>query len=255
MGKDIQRIFYRRHLPHWQPPGATIFLTWRLYGSLPKSVLSRLDEERRLLRQQLLRTAELLADREMRHAKQLFALTDKLLAQAEHGPHWLRDPRLTQLVVDALFFHADRLYTLLAFVVMSNHVHVLLRPLPSTSAPDTDEVCYVPLARITQSLKGYTARECNRLLQRTGQRFWQDESYDHWVRNGAELERIVAYIESDPVRSSLVETPEAWRYSSAWERQFGRWRQGHREIRLPGDEGGGGETGASAYDSGEVVVE
>ncbi len=222
MPQDTQRIFYRRNLPHWQPPGATIFLTWRLYGSLPKDTLLRLEEERKILTQQPVRSGELPADRKIRHTKQIFALTDKLLAQATDGPHWLKDPRLAQLVVDALFFFHNQRYTLLAFVVMSNHVHVLLTPLPNQT--ESESISYVPLSKITQSLKGYTARECNRILQRTGQRFWQEESYDHWVRNGAELERIVAYIESDPVRSGLTETPEAWRWSSAWEHCYGRWQ-------------------------------
>jgi putative DNA methylase len=60
------------------------------------------------------------------------------------------------------------------------------------------------------------------LLKRVGQTFWQDESYDHWARDEAEVERIVAYIEGDPVRSGLVERPEDWRWSSAWERKWGR---------------------------------
>jgi putative transposase len=97
----------------------------------------------------------------------------------------------------------------------------LLRPLPLDPVGDSDPK-YVSLARITQSLKGYTAREANRRLGRTGQPFWQDESYDHWVRSEAELVRVVEYIESDPVRSGLTTWPEEWRWSSCWERSHGR---------------------------------
>ena len=56
------------------------------------------------------------------------------------------------------------------FVVMPNHVHVLLTP-------------RVPLEKITRVLKGYSAREANRILERVGRRFWQTESYDHWIRS------------------------------------------------------------------------
>ena len=52
----------------------------------------------------------------------------------------------------------------------------------------------------------------------------QDESYDHWARDGAELGRIVVYTEGDPVRSGLVASPEEWRWSSAWERKWGRMK-------------------------------
>ncbi len=64
------------------------------------------------------------------------------------------------------------------------------------------------------SLKRYTARECNGLLGRSGA-FWQPESYDRLVRNEAELERIVHYVEHNPVTAGLCERPEDWLFSSA----------------------------------------
>jgi putative transposase len=102
-----------------------------------------------------------------------------------------------------LFAEAElRLYRLGAWVVMANHVHLLIEP-------------SVPLARITKVLKGFTARRANQLLGRTGERFWQEESYDHWVRNEQEFYRIAAYIERNPVAAGLVEKPEDWAWSSA----------------------------------------
>ena len=72
-------------------------------------------------------------------------------------------------------------YQLRAYVVMPNHIHLLLLP-------------HVDLAVITRWLKGSTARRANQILSRTGQPFWQDESYDHWVRSESEMERVVRYI-------------------------------------------------------------
>jgi REP element-mobilizing transposase RayT len=85
---------------------------------------------------------------------------------------------------------------------MPNHVHVLLRP-------------QVPLAQITRWLKGFTARRANQLLGRGGQPFWQDESYDHLVRTDEELNRIIRYIEWNPVSAGLAAAPEHWPWSSA----------------------------------------
>jgi REP element-mobilizing transposase RayT len=85
---------------------------------------------------------------------------------------------------------------------MPNHVHVLILP-------------HVALPQITHWIKGTTAREANRLLGRTGELFWQDESFDHWVRNEREFHRIVAYIEENPVSAGLVATAEDWPWSSA----------------------------------------
>ncbi len=92
-------------------------------------------------------------------------------------------------------------FVLHAFVVMPNHVHVLLDPLAS-------------LAGITNGIKGASAREANRLLRRTGRPFWQDESFDHWVRSAAQFERVRNYIECNPVKAGLVARPEDWQWSS-----------------------------------------
>ncbi len=39
------QLFYQRHLPHYQPPGATLFITFRLAHSIPVEVLKQLAEE------------------------------------------------------------------------------------------------------------------------------------------------------------------------------------------------------------------
>ena len=69
--------------------------------------------------------------------------------------------------------------------------------------------------RLLKSLKGATAREANRLLGRTGEPFWQKESYDHYVRNRIEFEKIRTYIETNPVKAGLVRNPEDYPWSSA----------------------------------------
>jgi putative DNA methylase len=85
---------------------------------------------------------------------------------------------------------------------MANHVHALLEP-------------KVALARTTNAIKGVTARRANAILGRTGKHFWQDESFDHWVRNEAEFARIRSYIERNPVSAGLVARPEDWLWSTA----------------------------------------
>src|SRR3989454_7446964 len=77
---------------------------------------------------------------------------------------------------------------------MANHVHVLLEP-------------KIDVARITKGIKGVTAKEGNQILGRTGRRFWQDESYDHWVRSPSECDRIRSYIERNPVVAGFVGGP------------------------------------------------
>jgi len=53
------------------------------------------------------------------------------------------------------------------------------------------------------------------LLARTGQPYWQAESYDHSVRNDRESDRLKAYIENNPVKPGLVANAEDYLWSSA----------------------------------------
>jgi type I restriction enzyme R subunit/putative DNA methylase len=93
-------------------------------------------------------------------------------------------------------------YDLRAYVVMPNHLHLVLLP-------------KVPVPTITRWLKGSTARRANQILKRTGQRFWQDESYDHWIRSDSELQKIVRCVERNPVTAGLVSWESEWPWSSA----------------------------------------
>ena len=88
-----------------------------------------------------------------------------------------------------------------AFVVMPNHVHLLLTP-------------QVEVPKLLRSLKGITAKRANQALGLTGA-FWQEESYDHVVRNGKEFDSIRGYIEENPVRAGLAAVAEAYPWSSA----------------------------------------
>ena len=88
---------------------------------------------------------------------------------------------------------------------MPNHVHAVLRPLPGWT-----------LSRILKSWKGYTAREANKLLQRTGEQFWQTESFDHLVRNDEDMYRCCNYTTTNPLNARLSARPEEWKWSSVY---------------------------------------
>ena len=88
---------------------------------------------------------------------------------------------------------------------MPNHVHIVLWPMPNYT-----------LSNILQSLKSYTAREANKLLNRSGLDFWQRESFDHWIRNDEENARCCSYVVHNPVKARLCAKSEDWKWSSAW---------------------------------------
>ena len=172
---------YRRRLPHFQPDGEYLFVTWRLHGSLPVAP----------------------ADVIYATPGHAFAAQDRALAQ-RRDTLWLSDTSVARHVADTIRDgeRKQRFYESQAWVIMPNHVHLLILP-------------QVALPKITHWIKGRTAREANRLLGRASAPFWQHESYDHWMRSQKELHRIAAYIEENPVSAGLAATPEDWLWSSA----------------------------------------
>ncbi len=120
------------------------------------------------------------------------------------GPVWLQDSRIASVIADALHYGESvrQIYHLHAWVIMPNHVHVIFEPRTAVSS-------------IMQWLKGRTARLANRILARTGTTFWQDESFDHWVRSPDELQDLISYIENNPVKAGLADSPSQWPWSSA----------------------------------------
>jgi putative transposase len=173
---------YERRLPHFHPDHTWLFLTWRLWGSLPAK-------------------ADSVIYATPRHA---FVAQDPILDCRATGPRWLLDPCVADLVADGILI-GDRerhFYRLGAWVVMPNHAHLLILPL-------------VPIPVLMRWLKGSTARKANQILGRTGHPFWQDESWDHYLRSSTQIERTTAYVEQNPVSAGLVNSPECWRWSSA----------------------------------------
>ena len=177
---------YEHRLPHLHPEGKDLFITWRLHESLPPNRYVPPDGLT---------------------SGQAFVWIDRYLDQARTGPTWLSRPEIAKIVDDALHHGQDTLnrYLLHAYVIMANHVHILISP--KISPP-----------KIMHTLKGFTAHEANRILSRTGS-FWQRESYDHFVRDQQEFDKIVAYIESNPVKAGVVSAPEQFRWSSAHAKQ------------------------------------
>ena len=216
------RSFYRRRLPHWQPEGTILFVTCRLANSLPASAIQRLAEERAILLREPVRSDETPRDRSLRMGRRLFELADEALDQSlslRGSPRWLEDERVARMMCDSLRFWDGVRYSLHRYVVMPNHVHLLMEPLLKDEAvpcADGGPGPRWPLAKIMQGLKGYTSREANRLLGRHGA-FWQDESFDHWVRDEADYHRVRAYIDLNPVVAGLCATLIDWPWSSAAE--------------------------------------
>jgi REP element-mobilizing transposase RayT len=178
---------YRRDLPHIFPKGRAIFITWRLSGSVPPGVV--------------------LAARKAPKATEgeKFVRIDKYLDSGKRGPKYLKDERIAEDICQTIERGASserNEYDLHEYVVMPNHVHMLVTP-------------RAEMHTIMQGIKGATARYANQILGRGGKPFWQQEYYDRFCRNDKEFHKIRGYIARNPVEAGLVARPEDWKWSSA----------------------------------------
>jgi REP element-mobilizing transposase RayT len=194
----------RGALPHLKREGGAYFVTFRLAGTLPATVLSQLKAERETIRQQALMAKRPLTWQEQEALFRWYsARVDKYL-DAGHGDCWLKAPAIARLVADALAFHQGSRFELHAWCVMPNHVHAVLRPQPDWT-----------LSQILKGWKGFTGKKANERLQRTGKPFWQTESFDHLIRDENDLHRCCQYTVMNPVSAGFCDRPEAWQWSSA----------------------------------------
>ncbi|SMO89709.1 transposase [Gracilimonas mengyeensis] len=207
--------FYRRKLPHWQPHGAEYFVTFRLAGSIPKKVITKLKAEKEQLFGKYVAnqdSTEEVSDIPLKIHKYIFKKYDDYLDDHVIGPTWLAEKEVAKVVTEAIYFRDDRVYELYAYCIMPNHVHLVFRLLNAKSInPEENED--FPVTKILHGLKWYSALKANRVLGRTGNSFWQSESYDHVIRDTEELERIIFYTLYNPVKAGLIDGWEDWPFS------------------------------------------
>lgn len=194
----------RGYLPHIKVSGAAYFVTFRLADSLPRDVVVRLKERRDDLLARIAHEKSTDAERRRRESFARYASEVDAVLDQHTGASWLRDAQIAVLVSRAVMHFNEERYRLHAWCVMPNHVHAVVRPVGRHT-----------LDSILHSWKSYTATAANKTLQRIGKPFWQHETYDHWIRDDADLAHCVRYTEQNPVKAGLCERPEAWPWSSA----------------------------------------
>ncbi len=205
-------------LPHWRIPGAVYSVTFRLHDSLPAEVAESYRRMRAVL-QRRIEEAMPTAGKYSIECGSLFeelselfnTIIEPALNQGAGQCH-LANPPIADLVRNAVMHFDGARYDLLAWSVMPNHVHALLQPHEGHD-----------LETILQSWKGFSAKKANELLGQKGT-FWQDEYYDHIVRDGEDLRNQVRYILKNPEvgHCSLVWTGSG--YGATWEevKELGR---------------------------------
>lgn len=175
--------YSRGYIPHFDCGQIAQSITLRLFDSMPQDLL---DKWR----------SEALDDVEFRKKVEAFLDTG-------YGECWLQRDEIATIVQDCLNHHDNKKYRLTAWVIMPNHIHLLLTPLEDQH-----------LSEILHSIKSYTAHEANKALDRAGQ-FWQIEAFDRYIRNEKHYVNTIKYIENNPVKDGLCANVSDWKYSSA----------------------------------------
>lgn len=221
-------------LPHWTLPGGTYAVTFRLGDSLPEASLQRYRERKEILVKRLASLASSAGSRsvisELAEARRDLAGLQREEIDPEldrgHGSCLLRDPVLARIVADCLTHFDGVRYDLLAWCVMPNHVHAVVKPRDGFE-----------LEAILHTWKSFTAHEINRLLGREGA-VWQKESYDHLVRDGQDLRNQVNYVLANPEQAGI----SGWEFAGTCYEELAAGRHHHGLPRA------GAATLAPSYD-------
>ena len=191
MNNESPKGWYSRgYLPHFDPGSTTQFITSRLYDSLPQKILERFRAELE---------AKIVEDID----REVMILIEKFL-DSGYGKCFLKERAVAEIVKNSLQKFDGERYKLIAWVIMPNHVHLLLKPLNGWE-----------LYKILQSFKSFTAQESNKLLNRNG-KFWMREYFDRRIRDCEHFEKTLRYIENNPVKAGFCEKQSDWEFSSAY---------------------------------------
>lgn len=186
---DGRKVWYSRgYLPHFDGKCEVQFVTFRLSDSLPQDVLNK-------------RRIELKQD-EITDAA--FRKRVEHYLDQGYGACWLKHVAVATTVQETLQKWDDDKYRLISWVIMPNHVHILIELMGDSS-----------LSNIMHSIKSYTAHESNKILGKKGA-FWFVESFDRYIRHGKHYTNVIRYIENNPVKARLCKRPEDWVFSSAY---------------------------------------
>jgi len=197
-GSSVHRLTKVRqgaYLPHWTLDGANYHVVFRLADSLPAAVVEDYRKEQAAL---LAETADPADPAIQDRLRALFSSRIEQLLDTGRAACWLARTEIADLTAGSLRHFDGTRYHLHAWCVMPNHVHAVMQPLEPHELPD-----------ILHSWKSYIATVANRLLRRSGE-FWQKESYDHVIRDAAEMEKTIRYVQANPAGAGLQDWPWVW---------------------------------------------
>jgi len=182
----MTKHFHRRNLPHLYFNDGIYFVTYRLADSLPINKQIKAASKKWTFKEFTIE----------------FKKCDSHLSKNYNNVKYLAEPEIAEICKKTIHYPDKKEYNLICYCIMPNHIHFVFELLDRNKG----------ISKIMQSIKRISARKSNLILNRSG-KFWQDESYDRWIRNDKELYYIIKYILLNPVAAGLVENWEDWKYT------------------------------------------
>ncbi len=203
----------RGYLPHFDG-AVTQFVTFRLADSLPQGVLKRFEKE-------------IDHDKLTKNSDEYREMVEQYLDKGV-GSCILKNPTIAEIVQQTIEYENERTCKVASWVVMPNHVHILLRPLNGHSLSD-----------ILKRIKGVSARKINELEGSSGS-VWQPDYFDRFIRDEDHFLKTIKYIKNNPVKAGLCETAEEWIFGSnrsadtPVRKPKGKEKEADKSVRVPG---------------------
>ena len=207
MNKLNFKGYYKRNLPHIQIEGCIYAISFRLAFSLPKPILDKLKNDKKLYEENCKKLeGEQLKLYKDENSKKYYEDFDSFLGKYKNSANWLLTNEVAKVVAESLHFWHNKRYDLYCYCIMPNHVHLIIKPYRK------NEDYYYSLSEILFSIKRYTVKKCNKILKREGQ-FWQHEYYDHVIRDIKDFNYQILYTLENPVKANLISKWDEWEYS------------------------------------------
>ena len=185
-------------MPHWEVEDGRYFITLHLAGAIPAAGRLRLRAQAKAL-QGIPRTD---AADWIQAQRAIFAEMERWLDRGTWNPHF-KHPQVANATVEAIEHRRSvGEWIVHAYVIMPTHVHLFL------------ELGEERLQPSLENFKRWTTRQAIEILSLESKRFWQSDWFDHWSRSDAEDDRIVSYIQDNPVKAGLVSRYTDWPYGS-----------------------------------------
>ncbi len=201
-----------KYIPHFDIEGAYQSITYRLADSLPSKVLKAFSTELDKIKQ----ISGEMGSSPITNSKQLESQRRQKIEKyldAGHGSCILKETQIANIIIDNWHFFDKQRYELLAYVVMPNHIHVLIKTYPEWT-----------LQKVVHGWKSYTAKEIKKVMFKMGEppippeHIWQADYWDRFIRNDQHFFSTIDYIHNNPVKAGLCQSASDWLASSAGSR-------------------------------------